>query len=308
MKFFQTIKSTLFFISVITLPLFLTACGSDSSGSDSPGSGSLNLNITDAPVDSAAKVVVTFSGVSIKPENDPAYDIDFVDINGDATTKSIDLLSQQGANSEPLLVNHVLAAGHYNWMRLKVITSQASTDSYIELDDGSMHPLYVPSGDETGLKLNQGFDITDGGAATFTIDFDLRKSVLSPNKNSLAYKLKPTLRIVDNDDVGHISGTVGPASLNGASCTDFGSDYAIYVFEGDVIPDDVDGIDADPVSTALLSETYEYAVGFLNEGIYTLAFTCQANDDNSEIDEVISFIGTDTVTVTAGTTTVHDFN
>jgi len=303
MKTLQTIKPIFTFISIITFFMLLTACGSDSSGS-----GSLSLNITDAPVDSAAKVVVTFSGVLIKPENGSAYDIDFVDINGDPVVKSIDLLAQQGANSETLLVDYTLGAGHYNWMRLKVIASQSSTDSYIELDDGTQHPLYVPSGDETGLKLNQGFDITDGGAVTYTIDFDLRKSVLSPNKNSDAYKLKPTLRIVNNANVGHISGIVGSTSLSDVSCsTDPG--YAVYVFAGDnITPDDIDGIDADPVSTSLLSDNYEYAVGFLDEGIYTIAFTCQADDDVSETDDVISFIGTDAVTVTAGATTIHNFD
>lgn len=306
MKTLQTIKPIFTFISIIAFSMLLTACGSGSSGS---GSGSLSLNITDAPVDSAAKVVVTFSGVSIKPENGSAYDIDFVDINGDPMVKSIDLLAQQGANSEPLLVNYILDAGHYNWMRLKVITSQSSADSYIELDDGSQHPLYVPSGDETGLKLNQGFDITDGGAVTYTIDFDLRKSVLSPNKNSEAYKLKPTLRIVNNANVGHISGIVGSTSLSDVSCTDPDPGYAVYVFAGDnITPDDIDGIDADPVSTSLLSEHYEYAVGFLDAGIYTIAFTCQADDDDSEADNVISFIGTDAVTVAAGATTIHNFD
>ena len=305
MKSFLIIKSNFFFISVITLSMFLTACGSDTA---TTGSGTLNINITDAPVDSAAKVVVKFNGVSIKPANGAAYDINFVDSNGHVIVKSIDLLAQQGVNSEPLLINHILNAGHYNWMRLNVITSQSSTDSYIELDDGSQHPLYIPSGDETGLKLVQGFDITDGGAASFTIDFDLRKSVLSPNKNSTAYKLKPTLRIVNNNNVGHISGTVGSLSLSDASCIDR-TDYAVYVFAGgNVIPDDVDGIDAEPVSTALLSGSYEYAVGFLTAGVYTIAFTCQANDDVSTTNDPISFIGTDTVIVITGATTIHNFN
>lgn len=221
-------SSKISLFSVISLSLVLTACDGDSSGS-----GTLNLNITDAPVDSAAKVVVSFDGVSIKPEEGPAYDIDFVDANGDPVVKTIDLLSQQGANSEPLLLNYTLDAGHYNWMRLKVITSETSTDSYIELDGGAQHPLYVPSGDQTGLKLNRGFDITDGGALSFTIDFDLRKSVLAPNKHSQAYKLKPTLRIVNNENIGHISGSVGSVSLNDASCTK--SDYAVYAFSGDGI-------------------------------------------------------------------------
>ena len=299
MKFFKTLKTIFFSITAV---MFLTACGSEVTGN-----GTLSLNITDAPVDMAAKVVVSFDSVSIKPKDGPAYDVNLVDINGEPVIKSIDLLSQQGASSEPLLVNHPLSAGHYNWMRLNVITDQTTTDSYIELEDGSQHPLYVPSGDETGLKLNQGFDIADGGATTFTIDFDLRRSVLSPNKNSQAYKLKPTLRIVSNNNVGHVSGTVGSVSLNHADCT--ASDYAVYVFAGDnVTPDDIDGIDAEPVSTALLSGSYEYAVGFLNKGDYTLAFTCQANDDDSETNDVISFIGIDVITVAAGATTIHNFD
>lgn len=131
--------------------------------------------------------------------------------------------------------------------------------------------------------------------------------MLAPNKHSQAYKLKPTLRIVNNENIGHISGSVGSVSLNDASCTK--SDYAVYAFSGDgITPDDIDGIDAEPVSTALLSNNFEYAIGFLNEGTYTLAFTCQANDDNSETDDAISFIGTDTVTVTAGATSTYNFN
>ena len=288
--------------TLLSLALLLTACDSSSTGN-----GTLNLNITDAPVDSAAKVVVSFSGVSIKPESGPAYDIDFIDNNNNPLVKSIDLLSQQGPNSEPLLVNHSLAAGHYEWMRLNVIASQMTTDTYIELDNGSQHPLYVPSGDQTGLKLNRGFDISDGGAATFTIDFDLRKSVLMPNQHSMAYKLKPTLRIVQNDNVGHISGMVGANSLNDTACTD--DDYAVYVFTGDnITPDDVDGVDPDPVTTALLSNSFQYAVGFLDAGIYTISFTCQANDDGNETNDVINFIGTDTVTVNIGATTTYNFD
>ena len=212
-------------ISIISLSMILTACGGES-----PGNGSLNLSITDAPVDGATQVVVSFDGVSIKPSNGSAYDIDFVDINGDPEIKTIDLLAQQGPNSVPLLVNQTLIAGHYNWLRLKVVASKTSTDSYIKLDDGSEHPLYVPSGEETGLKLNQGFNITDGGAATFTIDFDLRKSVVMPNNGSEAYKLRPTLRIVHNDNVGHINGIVGSLSLDDDNCK--GTDYAVYVFSG----------------------------------------------------------------------------
>ncbi|MDH5734654.1 MAG: DUF4382 domain-containing protein, partial [Gammaproteobacteria bacterium] len=138
-------------------------------------------------------------------------------------------------------------------------------------------------------------------------DFDLRKSVLMPNMHSDAYKLKPTLRMVQNDHVGHISGNVGPATLSDTAC--IGSDYAVYVFAGDnVTPDDVDGVEPDPITTALLSNSNAYAVGFLDAGIYTLSFTCEANNDNNETNDVINFIGTTSVTVIAGATTQYNFN
>jgi hypothetical protein len=288
---------------VVFATFLIAACG----GGNGTGSGELSLAITDGPVDEASKVVVSFSGVSLKPANGPASDVLFTDVNGDPVIKTIDLLNLQGPNSEPLLIDQTLAAGHYNWLRLKIIASESTTDSYIMINGGTF-PLYVPSGDETGLKLNEGFDISDGGAATFTIDFDLRKSVLGPNNNNTAYKLKPTLRIVENDNVGHITGLVGDTARGHEDCTS--TSYAVYAFSGSgVTADDIDGIDPNPVSTALVSsDTFSYALGFLDEGVYTLAFTCQSADDNAEADDAINFIGSQDVTVTAGFTSIHNFD
>ena len=288
---------------VVFATFLIAACG----GGNGTGSGELSLDITDGPVDEASKVVVSFSSVSLKPANGSASDIMFTDVNGDPVIKTIDLLNLQGPSSEPLLIDQTLAAGHYNWLRLNIIASESTTDSYIMINGGT-YPLYVPSGDETGLKLNEGFDISDGGAATFTIYFDLRKSVLGPNNNTTAYKLKPTLRIVENDNVGHITGLVGDTAKGHNDCT--GTSYAVYAFSGSgVTADDIDGNDPNPVSTALVSsDTFSYALGFLNEGVYTLAFTCQSADDNAEADDAINFIGSNDVTVTAGSTTIHDFD
>jgi hypothetical protein len=296
---------------VFLATLLLTACGGGSGGGGSTGNGSgiLNLNITDAPVDGATEVVVAFSGVTIKPSSGSAYDIDFVDENGDPMVKSIDLLSLQGPASDVLLKDQVLDAGHYNWLRLKVLSGETTFESYITLEEGGFkHSLYVPSGNETGLKLVRGFEITDGGVATFTIDFDLRKSVLGPNNNSTAYKLKPTLRIVENNSIGHIAGIVGDVSRGDDNC--IGTDYAVYAFSGaGVIADDIDPTEPNPIATALVSsDTYEYAIGFLDAGAYTLAFTCQATDDDVEADDAISFIGSSDVTVNVGEETVHNFD
>ena len=86
-----------------------------------------------------------------------------------------------------------------------------ASDSFIELDDGSIHPLFIPSGNQTGLKLIRGFIIGAGSTHNFTIDFDLRKSVIHPPGLGEPYLLKPVLRMVNNLEVGTIEGTVAPA-------------------------------------------------------------------------------------------------
>lgn len=299
-------RSPFHLLSVIFLiPLLIASCGGSGSAG---GSGKLNLNITDAPIDEAAEVVVSLSGLSIKPADGPAIDINFEDPDGNPEIKTIDLLSLQGANSLNILNDYVLASGNYNWIRLHVISSETTTDSYIVLKQGgNQYPLYVPSGDETGLKLNRGFTIHDGKAAAFTIDFDLRKSVVEPGNLSAAYKLKPTLRIVENQNAGHIKGTVGSTTLNDSNC--IGTDYAVYAFTGGgITPDDMDGINPDPVSSSLLTNTFTYGIGFLEEGDYTLAVTCQAADDKTDSNDSINFLGTKTVTVIAGIIITEDFN
>ena len=52
---------------------------------------------------------------------------------------------------------------------------------------------------------------------------------------------------------------------------------------------------------------YVYTVGFLAEGTYTVAFTCQAADDDPMADDDIDFSGTIDKDITAGEEAVHDF-
>lgn len=290
----MSVKTT---IMAIVPVLLLSGCfGDDDKFS---ATGSLNLGITDAPVDEASKVVVKFTGVELKHANGTISTHDF------ATAKTIDLLALQGGASEWLLQGKTLTSGHYEWLRLKVVSDQASTDSYIELPNGQQYPLYVPSGNQTGLKLVSGFDVPAGGTASFTIDFDLRKSVVKPSGSS-AYKLKPALRLLDNNQVGVIDGTVASGLIT-QGCVP-----AVYLFEGaSVTPDDVDGVALDPIASAAVkantSGGYDYRIGFVAAGSYTLSFTCQAALDDPELNDALSFSGTQNVTVTAGQVITANF-
>lgn len=298
------------FIAVITATVLLTACG-DGSGSGS-STGKLNLSITDAPVDNADHVWVEFTGVELKLQGGAALQIDY--FAGDE--KKIDLLDLQGTLSEPLISNASIAAGTYSWVRLKVNAESDTLDSYVVLNDGSEISLRVPSGSQTGLQLNTPFTITAGGVSNFTIDFDLRKSVTDP-VGQPDYILKPSLKIVDNSQIGQISGTVDPSLFDESHCGadadgSTGAGAAIYLYSGSAATTGDSGSADEPLTSALIalnaaSGSLEYEIGFVEAGDYTIAFTCDASADDPESAEAITIELAADITVLVGQTTSHSF-
>ncbi len=282
----------------IFLVVFITACNSSSDDSTT-----LSLDLTDAPVDGATEVVVEFTGVELKPSGGPAFSIDF-----DAA-RQIDLLALQGTNAANLLDDVEVEAGSYQWMRLKVNAEANTMDSFISFEDGSSFSLTVPSGNETGLKLVRGITVTQGSHASFVIDFDLRKSVVDPVGRVDDYFLKPALRLIDNNEAGHIQGTVTNAIAESEACS---NGVVVYTYEGlDIVADD-EGSQTPPLTSANVEfnnadSTYDYTVGYLSPADYTLAITCQAADDLAETDEDIEFIVSINATVIADQTTTANF-
>jgi hypothetical protein len=309
----------------------LAGCGGG--GGDGPQSrtGTLRLGITDAPVDQADAVVVQFTGVELKPMGGAAFSRDF------AVPKTLDVLALQGTARALLLDGESVPAGDYEWMRLKVNADPAVRDSYVTIG-GQECEMRIPSGAETGLKLVRGFTVGVGTVTDFTIDFDLRKSVVQPPGqradaaacNGQVYLLKPALRIVDSLQVGTISGTIDSSLLSASGCVaSTAKPGSVYLF-GPVtatdpvptVPDDVDGASADgadPITSALVSpDTFKYTIGFVPVGRYVVAYTCDADDSTIDADtvpappatgEVVTFtpVNGTTVDVTANQTVTVDF-
>jgi hypothetical protein len=135
----------------------LAGCGG---GGSAPGTGSLSVNLTDAPVDGAANVVVVFTGLELQRSDGTPVTLDFATTNGQANTKSIDLIKLQNGVTGVLNQGEAVPAGDYQWMRLKVLADKNSQgESYITLLNGAQYPLYIPSGAETGLKLVRPFTV-----------------------------------------------------------------------------------------------------------------------------------------------------
>lgn len=282
----------------VLLAAVLAACGGD----EGPGTGRMSVQVTDAPVDGADNVVVRFTGLSVKPVGQPAVNFVF------DSPKDIDLLALAGGDAAPLISNVVVPAGAYEWMRLDVVADfDLVYDSYIRIA-GSQYELRVPSGSESGLKLNGGFTVPQGGLASYTLDFDLRRSVVEP-VGQPGYYLKPVIRMVSNAQVGALTGVVDSAVI-AAACV--GSETgAVYLFQGaDGVPDDMDGLDAEPLASGNVGlggdGSYHYTIAFLTPGNYTMAYTCDAATDLPESSEDLDFSAPANVVISTGVTTVQN--
>jgi len=291
--------------SIHALLLLTTMLSLASCGGSSGGMGQMTLSVGDAPVDTAQKVVVEFTGVQLIPNSGSPVTVNF------AMPKSIDLLNQSGTASAQLF-DQPIPAGSYGQIRLTVVADGDPSHSYIVLSDGTMHGLLIPSGAQTGLKLVSGFDVGTSGVVDYTIDFDLRKSATCPPGQSPTCLLKPAERLVDDSAVGNIQGTVAALSIP-STCTP-----ALYLYNGTVsAPEDYNGTapstDANqPIASKVpaldQAGDYYYQFTFLPPGPYTVAYTCEAALDNpDQADAAVTFAPVKTgITVSAGQTTTVD--
>jgi hypothetical protein len=268
--------------------------------------GQMQLAVGDAPIDGAQAVVVKFTGIELTGNSGNPVDIKF------SSPKSIDLLNQSGTASA-VLFNQPIPAGTYGQIRLMVMADGDPSNSYVTFSDGTVHGLQVPSGSETGLKLVSGFKVPSSGVADYTIDFNLRQAITCPPGQSPACTLKPVERLVDNTTVGNVQGVVSN-TLIPDGCTP-----GVYLYSSvATVPEDMNSTaPADDVNQPLASVVpvansqppYYYQFTFLPPGTYTVAFTCQAGeDDPDQADISVTFnpvkIG---ITVVAKQTTTVDF-
>jgi len=188
-------------------------------------------------------------------------------------------------------------------------------EHYIVIEEGGAEEeLFIPSGSQTGLKLSSSIVVPANGSADYTIDFDVRQSVVLRGnvKNNNGYLLKPVLRLIDNTQAGFISEVIEDTSLFDTDCsdTDPQTHNVVYVFEGALSLNDLDdyeegstGVQAvttAPVSYDDDSGEYSYTTAPLLAGEYTVAFTCNADlEDMVAGDDDLDFKAIKTVTVTA---------
>jgi hypothetical protein len=299
---------------VVIAAISFTACGGGGGGG--APTGTLNLGVTDAPVDGVKEIWIEVTGVTLKPKSGSQLSYVFEDDMGNPEPMLIELTSLDDGKIAALLVDEEVPAGEYTWAKLDV-NAEFDTlyDSYVVKDDDSLLELRVPSGNTSGLKLGNHFVVNANRDNNFVIDWDLRMGLTDPVSQP-GYKLRPSLRIIDLTQYGTITGTVSMSLITDGSCTsDMNTSVGnvVYIWAGsDVTPDDIDDTDPQPVTSASVklnndSGEYEYSAPFLSVGPYTVAFTCQGLNDNIPDPEMLAIDTDDSLAFTPGqNATVND--
>lgn len=279
--------------------------------------GLLSFLFKDAPVDDAQAVVLTVTGLELLGNGGvvkQSYAIN--------PPKVIDVLQLQGNVTETLLDGVAAPVGSYQQLRLLVDTPPsdcqnliAPFDSYVDVD-GTQYPLVLPANSQAGLTFRGDVAVSDGGSADYLIDLDLRQALVSRGQTG-CYTLRPALRLAAIASSGSVVGEVEADFLTADHCASdaqSGAGAAVYAFAGrNVRPSDIGPGANGPLATATLarSETnsdFIYELGYLPQGDYTLALSCQAALDDVEAKDRLVFDAQLSVSVVAGQATQADFS
>lgn len=188
------------FALLFTLSILVTSCGDNTVGTESNATGTLEILLHDAPAN-YEEVNVFIESVEV---NNADTDTGWVEINSPQT--SYDLLELTNGATE-VLGSIQLETGSYQQIRLIL-----SRDGHNVVVDGTEHDLFVPSGEETGIKLNVNAEIEPDITYTLLLDFDVARSVVERGneQSGVKYLLKPVISASNQAETGNIAGVVEP--------------------------------------------------------------------------------------------------
>jgi hypothetical protein len=165
-------KSKFFVILSLSVFLFIS-CDKDSNGT------TLKVKLTDAPA-AYEEVNVDIREVKVKMEGDSSNWITL------QTAAGIYNLLEYQDGVDTLIAEAVLTG-----TKIKEVRLVLGTENTI-MSGGEIHPLTIPSGSESGLKIKADKSL-NGGVDYLTLDFDAALSVATEIDG---FKLRPVVRIL----------------------------------------------------------------------------------------------------------------
>ena len=246
---------------------------------------------TDPPADPEISAVqVNLLGLEFRKGDSTTTTLEFRD------GELVDLLDLRDAEPLRLFTNEELPAGSYTGVRLL-------------FDPDQEQSRVTTSAGDTRLRLAAGtfaavsFTVEDEKESReeFTLMLDLRQSLSFDEANDsihadagLAVRSYRRRRAGRGQRRGRLSvGTV------------LREEGAIYLYSGrNVQADDLDGAEAEPFATTGVIDSgtaaLRYALRFLPAGNYTLAFTCQGDEEVPGSSENLDFRSVENIEVDAG--------
>lgn len=236
-------------VAIALSALVSPGCG----GAGAGGDGQLQVFLADAPDPSITRIEVDIARVDAHIGNR------WVLVSDTPQTFSLFDLAQQ----EALLASTPLPAGQYTQLRL-VVTACRVTDA-----DGT-HSASVPSGAQTGLKINIGFPVNPGEITALLLDVNVDKSLRKLGNGN--YLFTPVIPAVLKVLSGTITGvaTDGSAPLANAQVT------AVYT-EGTSYPIGTE------VNTSSTFSDGSFKIWALLPGTYTLNFSWTSADGTTTL-------------------------
>jgi hypothetical protein len=259
------IRITLF---LWTFAFALIGCSGGES-SNSGGTGTLSLSLTDAATDRYQAVYMTVDDVQVhlggnenNPNNWKSVDMPVKPI----TVNLLDLVN--GLRETLGLVE--LPVGHYTQMRMMIgalpeekavnLLGQAHPHANFVIAQGDtapIHELKMPAGTEPVIKIVRGFNISDNETTELILDFDACRSVVEAGDSDV-WLLKPTVRVADLTEYAIVYGLVtnslsegvqgaqvsiqscaagaddpgGPVTIKAATITEQNGHYQLFVEPG----------------------------------------------------------------------------
>ena len=251
-------------------------------GCNKDKTGTLNLSITDAPIDSDGIVGVYITINEIQYHLGGGDWETFTDFVGPQTYNLLDLTHGESS----LMGNLEMEAGTYTQLRfiLNAPVYGGGTPSnpgcYLVFEDETTKPLFVPSSSVSGFKGVGAFKVPLNGSVGVTADFDIRKSVLETGSGM--YILKPTIRLIVDNQAGKISGSVIHIPAD--------TQIVIYAYEeGNYTETEANEPEPETprfpnaVSSDLVDETGCFHIAFLAPMTYQLVVTANVDGNFSEV-------------------------
>lgn len=231
-------KKILLILGLALLAVLVAACSKSSSPTSSTGSGTLQINMVDSPG--------SFDAVNIVVDSVQAHIA-----TSDSTSGWVTLNNTQGTYNLLQLTNGVNAvigkatvpAGRYSQVRLFI---GSGSDVVVA---GVSHALTIPSGVQSGLKLNVDATVQSNITYVMTLDFNVNQSVVvTGSPVSGKFLLKPVIRVITTPSSGAITGMVLPGMARPS----------------------ITAVSSSDTVTTVADTTGNYTIGYLPSGTYNL--------------------------------------